>query len=158
MCGCYCCAMAVCTPRLRRLAERERTAPQAKLPAGRGFRGSAPNYSKQNPDLPPHKPCELYSLRALVSSVGLVAPTAIRHSEPTCRRLQSAEPRLQNDTARNTTRPQHTRAHSKPSAVENGASGSCSGSDCSATQHAHNTPTRTTSPALWRTGGLWLWL
>ena len=74
-------------------------------------------------------------------------------------------------TARNTTRPQPARAHSKPSAVENGAFGSgsdCahnkpsavekkrgggSGSDCSATQHAHNTPTRTTSHAQRRTGG-----
>jgi hypothetical protein len=35
-----------------RLAERERTAPQAKPPAGREFGCSAPtyNYSKQNPD------------------------------------------------------------------------------------------------------------
>ena len=31
-----------------RVAERERTAPQAKPPAGRGFGSSAPNYSKQN--------------------------------------------------------------------------------------------------------------
>ena len=30
------------------LAERERMAPQAKPPAGRGFGGSAPNYSKQS--------------------------------------------------------------------------------------------------------------
>jgi len=75
-------------------------------------------------------------------------------------------------TARNTTRPQPARAHSKSSAVENGAFGSgsdCahnkpsavggkkggggSGSNCSATQHAHNTPTRTTSHAQLRTGG-----
>ena len=35
----------------RRLAKRERKAPQAKPPAGRGFGGRAPNYnSKQNLD------------------------------------------------------------------------------------------------------------
>ena len=31
----------------RRLAERERTAPQAKPPAGWGFGGRAPNYSSK---------------------------------------------------------------------------------------------------------------
>ena len=34
----------------RRLAKRERKAPQAKPPAGRGVGGRAPNYSKQNLD------------------------------------------------------------------------------------------------------------